>query len=130
MLPEWVDVWGDVASTYVYVANSHDGARRHSGGDADPVRMREHARLRAAPRGDTAAQRTFRARQTGGVRQRRHEAREVMRFTVDYARQFKRLGDQVALKPISERAPRSRYSTGGSAGKARFSGHLSRDHRI
>jgi Domain of unknown function (DUF932) len=54
------------------------------------------------------AQRTFKCRHTGGLRQRLHEARRVMELTLDYARQFKALGDQLALAPLSERALRRR----------------------
>jgi hypothetical protein len=54
------------------------------------------------------AQRTFRCRHTGRLHTRLHEARRVMRLTINYAEQFKRLGDRLALEPISEAALRTR----------------------
>jgi Domain of unknown function (DUF932) len=54
------------------------------------------------------AQRTFKCRHTGGLHQRLHEARRVMQITIDYAEQFKRMGDRLALEPITERALRTR----------------------
>jgi Domain of unknown function (DUF932) len=47
------------------------------------------------------ALRTFRFRHTGGLQARLHEARRVMQLTVNYAEQFKRLGDRLALEPIT-----------------------------
>jgi phage/plasmid-like protein (TIGR03299 family) len=108
-LPKWAEVGGDTTGTYVYVANSHDGSLAITAA-VTPVRIvcanTLGFALRRAESAD--AQRTFRARHTGGLHTRLHEAREVMRITLDYARQFKRLGDQLALEPISERALRTR----------------------
>jgi phage/plasmid-like protein (TIGR03299 family) len=108
-LPEWVEVGGDRVGGYVYVANAHDGSMAVTAA-VTPVRIvcantLGYALSRAAG-GD--AQRTFRFRHTGGLHTRLHEARRVMQITIDYAEQFKRLGDRLALEPITERALHTR----------------------
>jgi phage/plasmid-like protein (TIGR03299 family) len=108
-LPEWVEVGGDPVGTYVYVANAHDGSMAVTAA-VTPVRIVCANPLGYALRRSEGkdAQRTFRFRHTGGLHTRLHEARRVMEITVDYARQFKALGDRLALEPITERALRSR----------------------
>jgi hypothetical protein len=54
------------------------------------------------------AQRTFRCRHTARFHTRLHEAPRVMQLTVNYAEQCKRLGDRLALEPITEAALRGR----------------------
>jgi phage/plasmid-like protein (TIGR03299 family) len=108
-LPEWVEVGGDQTGTYVYVANAHDGSMAVTAA-VTPIRIvcantLGYALARAE---GVDAQRTFRFRHTGGLHARLHEARRVMQITLDYAAQFKRLGDRLALAPISERALRTR----------------------
>jgi hypothetical protein len=108
-LPEWVEVGGDATGTYVYVANAHDGSMAVTAA-VTPVRIvcantLGYALGRAE---GVDAQRTFRFRHTGGLHSRLHEARRVMQIPIDYAAQFKRLGDRLALAPISERALRGR----------------------
>ena len=49
-LPEYVELGGDPSATYIYVANSHDGSMAVTAAvDADPDRVREHARRGAPP---------------------------------------------------------------------------------
>ncbi len=108
-LPEWVEVGGDRAATYVYVANAHDGSMSVTAA-VTPVRIVCANTLGyALSRADGVdARRTFRFRHTGGLHTRMHEARRVMQITIEYAEQFKRLGDRLALEPISEPALRTR----------------------
>ena len=108
-LPEWVEVGGDQTGTYVYVANAHDGSMAVTAA-VTPVRIVCANTLGYALRRSESpgAQRTFRFRHTGGLHTRLHEARRVMQITIDYAKQFKALGDRLALEPISERALRTR----------------------
>jgi phage/plasmid-like protein (TIGR03299 family) len=108
-LPECVEVGGDQTGTYLYIANAHDGSMAVTAA-VTPVRIvcantLGYALRRSEGQG---AQRTFRFRHTGGLHSRLHEARRVMQITVDYAKQFKALGDRLALEPISERALRAR----------------------
>ena len=102
-LPEWVEIGGDQTATYVYVANSHDGTLAVTA-SATSVRIvcantlgwalqrSEHGR---------AAQRTYRFRHAGDLQLRFAEARSVMGMTIDWARRFKELGDQLAREPIT-----------------------------
>jgi phage/plasmid-like protein (TIGR03299 family) len=110
-LPEWVEVGGDRAGTYVYVANAHDGSMAVTAA-VTPVRIVCANTLGSAlSRAEGVhAPRTFRFRHTTGLhtRLRLHEARRVMQITIDYAEQFKRLGDRLALEPITERTLRTR----------------------
>jgi len=108
-LPEWVEVGGDQTGTYVYVANAHDGSMAVTAA-VTPIRIVCANTLGyALSRSEGAdAQRTFRFRHTGGLHARLHEARRVMQITMDYAEQFRRLGDHLALEPITERALRTR----------------------
>jgi phage/plasmid-like protein (TIGR03299 family) len=108
-LPGWIEVGGDRAGTYVFVANAHDGSMAVTAA-VTPIRIVCANTLGyALSRADGAdALRTFRFRHTSGLHTRLHEARRVMQITIDYAEQFKRLGDRLALEPISERALRSR----------------------
>jgi phage/plasmid-like protein (TIGR03299 family) len=108
-LPDWVDEGGDRSGTYLYVANAHDGSMAVTAA-VTPVRIVCANTLGyALSRADGFdALRTFRFRHTGGLHGRLHEARRVMQLTVNYAEQFKRLGDRLALEPISEAALRAR----------------------
>jgi phage/plasmid-like protein (TIGR03299 family) len=108
-LPNWVEVGGDQGGTYLYVANAHDGSMAVTAA-VTPVRIVCANTLGyALSRADGVdALRTFRFRHTGGLQARLHEARRVMQLTVNYAEQFKRLSERLALEPISERALRGR----------------------
>jgi phage/plasmid-like protein (TIGR03299 family) len=112
-LPDWVEVGGDRSGTYLYVANAHDGSMAVTAA-VTPVRIVCANTLGyALARADRVdAPRTFRCRHTGRLHTRLHEARRVMQLTVGYAQQFKRLGDRLALEPISEAALRSRVLDG------------------
>jgi hypothetical protein len=50
------------------------------------------------------ARSVYRVRHVGDPTRQLHEARAVLDLTVDYYRQFKALGDRLALEPMSERA--------------------------
>ncbi|MEJ7803892.1 MAG: DUF932 domain-containing protein, partial [Candidatus Limnocylindria bacterium] len=104
-LPEWVEVGGDETAMYVYVANSHDGTLAVTAA-ATSVRIvcanTLGWALRKSDHGEAAA-RTFRFRHTGDLQVKFDEARQVMGMTLNYARQFKALGDQLAREAITER---------------------------
>lgn len=101
-LPEYVEVGGDTTATYVYIANSHDGSMAVTA-TVTPIRIVCANTLGMALRAADASERTHRVRHTSGLDLRMHEAREVMGMTVNYAQQFKELGDQLALKPFSDK---------------------------
>jgi phage/plasmid-like protein (TIGR03299 family) len=104
-MPEWVEVGGDDTAMYVYVANSHDGTLAVTAA-ATSVRIvcanTLGWALRKSDHGEAAA-RTFRFRHSGELQVKFDEARRVMGMTLDYARQFKALGDRLAREPITPR---------------------------
>jgi hypothetical protein len=53
--------------------------------------------------GLSRARRTYSIRHTEKLQTRLIEARRVLELTVDYARQFKQLGDELALQPFTDR---------------------------
>ena len=105
-LPEYVELGGDLAATYVYVANSHDGSMAVTAA-VSPIRIvcanTLGAALRQSEHG-VAAQRTFRFRHTGNLQTKFAEARQVLGMTINYQKQFKELADRMACEPIAERA--------------------------
>lgn len=56
--------------------------------------------MRRSEHGD-GAQRTFRFRHTGNLQAKFAEARHVLGMTIDYAAQFKQLGDRLARQSIT-----------------------------
>ena len=102
-LPEYVELGGDLAATYIYVANSHDGSMAVTAA-ATPIRIvcanTLGAALRQAEHGANA-QRTFRFRHTDNLQTKFADARQVLGMTIDYEKQFKALADRLALEPIS-----------------------------
>jgi phage/plasmid-like protein (TIGR03299 family) len=104
-LPEWVEVGGDQTAVYVYVANSHDGSLAVTAAVSDVRIVCANTlawALRKSDRGE-AAQRVFRFRHTGDLQVKFAEARDVMGMTLDYAKQFKLLGDRLASQRITAR---------------------------
>ncbi|MGZ6668917.1 MAG: DUF932 domain-containing protein [Solirubrobacteraceae bacterium] len=105
-LPEYVELGGDPAATYIYVANSHDGSMAVTAA-ATPIRIVCANTLGAARRQaehGTGAQRTFRFRHTGNLQTRFAEARQVLGMTIDYQKHLKAIADRLALQRISQAA--------------------------
>jgi phage/plasmid-like protein (TIGR03299 family) len=95
-VPEYIEVGGDQVGNYLYVANSHDGSMAVTA-SVTPVRIVCANTLGAAlRRSDVNAQRTFKFRHTGNLQNKFDEARKVMGITINYAEQFKVLGDRLA----------------------------------
>jgi phage/plasmid-like protein (TIGR03299 family) len=88
-LPDHITVGGDEVRPYVVLSAWHTGT--------GAIRARALERARAV----------YRVRHVGDPTGQLHEARAVLGLTVEYYRQFQRLGDQLALEPMSERALRS-----------------------
>ena len=105
-LPEYIELGGDRAATYIYVANSHDGSMAVTAA-VTPIRIvcanTLGAALRQAEHG-VGARRTFRFRHTGNLQAKFAEARQVLGMTINYEKQFKALADRLAREPISEPA--------------------------
>jgi phage/plasmid-like protein (TIGR03299 family) len=102
-LPEHVELGGDRATTYVYVANSHDGSMAVTAA-ATPIRIVCANTLGAAlyrSEHGVEARRTFRFRHAGDLQAKFAEARAVLGMTINYERQFKTLADRLALSHIT-----------------------------
>lgn len=100
-LPEFVEVGGDEISTFLYVANSHDGSLAVTAATT-PVRIVCANTLGLALRqSERNAARTYKFRHTGDLQLKFEEARQVIGMTVNYEKQFKELGDQLALLRFS-----------------------------
>jgi phage/plasmid-like protein (TIGR03299 family) len=100
-VPEYVELGGDQAATYLYVANSHDGSMAVTAA-VTPIRIVCANTLGMALRAaDSAAERTFRFRHTGNLQTKFAEAREVLGMTINYSQQFKVLADKLALQRMS-----------------------------
>ncbi len=102
-VPEYIEIGGDQAATYLYVANSHDGSMAVTAA-VTPIRIvcanTLGAALRNAEHG-AHANRTFRFRHTGNLQAKFAEARDVLGMTLNYQEQFKLLADRLAREPIT-----------------------------
>jgi phage/plasmid-like protein (TIGR03299 family) len=98
-LPDHVSAGGDEIRPFVVVSAWHTGTGAIRA-MTTPVRAVWANTVRAALE---RAQAVYRVRHVGEPTGQLHEARRVLGLTVDYYRQFARLGDRLALAPISER---------------------------
>lgn len=96
-LPEFVEVGGDQTATYIYVANSHDGSLAVTAA-VTPIRIVCQNTLGLALR---AAKQSYKFRHVGDLQEKFDEARQVLDLTLDYERQFKSLGDELARRSMS-----------------------------
>lgn len=102
-LPEWIEIGGDQAATFVYVTNSHDGTMAVTAA-ATTVRIvcantLNYALMRSES--GKHADRVFKFRHTGNLAVKFEEARKVMNMTVDYSKAMKSLGDTLAAKTMT-----------------------------
>ena len=103
-IPDWVEVGGDPIGQYAFISNSHDGKSSVLAA-MTPVRIVCMNTLGAAlGRAKGAdAQRTYTLRHLGNMSAKLAEARNVMDVTINYYKQFKDVGDKLALAKITER---------------------------
>lgn len=101
-VPEYIEVGGDPTAQYVFFMNAHDG-KASCISAVTPVRIVCANTLGWAVSKAEASQRTYTVRHTGDISSKIHEARRVMSITVDYYKQFKQMGDELALEPMSQR---------------------------
>lgn len=101
-LPDHITVGGDEVRPYVVLSAWHTGTGAIRA-MTTPVRAVCNNTVRLALE---RARAVYRVRHVGDPTGQLHEARAVLGLTVDYYRQFQRLGDQLALEPMSERALR------------------------
>jgi phage/plasmid-like protein (TIGR03299 family) len=102
-LPDYIQVAGDDVSQYVFISNAHDG-KSSCLVSVSPIRIVCANTLGWAINKAKQGQRTYTVRHTGNISAKLHEARNVMGITIDYYKQFKELGDQMALTQFSERS--------------------------
>jgi phage/plasmid-like protein (TIGR03299 family) len=101
-LPEHITVGGDEIRPYVVLSAWHTGTGAIRA-MTTPVRAVCNNTVRLALERASAV---YRVRHVGEPTGPLHEARAVLGLTVDYYRQFQRVGDRLALEPMSERALR------------------------
>lgn len=103
--PDSIEVGGDQVRRFLYTRLDHTGSGamqtmctnvRVQCANTDRMAVQE-ARLRDG---------IYRVRHIGDTRQRILEAREALTLSVDYSRQFKRLGDRLARQKMTEKALR------------------------
>ena len=97
-LPEWIEVGGDHVERYCLVTTGHDGAHGIKAA-VTPIRVVCQNTLTW---GLEAAARVYAVRHAGDMTGKLHEARRVLDITVDYYRQFKRFGDQLAGQRMTD----------------------------
>jgi phage/plasmid-like protein (TIGR03299 family) len=102
-LPEHVEVGGDAVRPYVLLMNSHDGSTAVVAATT-PIRVVCQNTLNW---GLSQARQKFSIRHTEAVTRRVHEARRVLDLSIDYYKQFKRYGDQLASERCTERQLRT-----------------------
>jgi phage/plasmid-like protein (TIGR03299 family) len=98
-LPDHITAGGDEIRPFVVVSAWHTGTGAIRA-MTTPVRAVCANTVRAAL---DRAHAVHRVRHVGDPTGQLHEARRVLGLTVDYYRQFARLGDRLALAPMSER---------------------------
>jgi phage/plasmid-like protein (TIGR03299 family) len=102
-LPEHIEVGGDPVKPFVLLMNSHDGSTAVIAATT-PVRVCCQNTLNWSL---TKARQRFSIRRTEQISRRVHEARRVLELSVDYYKQFKHTGNQLASEKCSERQLRS-----------------------
>lgn len=98
-MPEFIEVGGDLTGMFIFVTNAHDGHRSVRAA-ISPVRVVCQNTLTAAL---STAPRTHAINHIGSSSAALHEARQVLDVTINYAKQFKELGDQLASESYTER---------------------------
>ena len=101
-LPDYIQVAGDDIGQYVFIANTHDG-KSSCLVSVSPIRIVCANTLGWAISKAKSGGRTYTVRHTGNINAKLHEARNVMGVTIDYYKQFKQLGDEMALTAFTEK---------------------------
>ncbi len=97
-LPEHIEVGGDPVRPYVLLMNSHDGSTAVVAAST-PIRVVCQNTLNW---GLQRARQKYSIRHTEKIREHVHQARRVLDLSIDYYRQFKHAGDQLASERFSE----------------------------
>ncbi len=102
-LPDWITVAGDPYVQYAFISNSHDGKSSVQSA-CTPIRIVCRNTELAALRG---AKRVYSLRHMGDMSSKIAEARNVLGVTVDYYKQFAKVGDQLGLKLCGPKAQKT-----------------------
>lgn len=109
--PDWIEVGGDAVQTFLCVDTRHDG-KGAVRGVVTPVRVVCQNTLHVAI---TNAVRQFAVKHFGNPSRALADARTALGITVDYARQFKAVGDRLASERVTvdqtQRVLRQLYPT-------------------
>lgn len=98
-LPEYIDVGGDATEIFAFITNDHTGGRAVKAA-VSPVRIVCQNTLTWAL---NDAPRIYAFPHIGDPSHRLQEARDVLGMTINYAKQFKELGDRLASQKITEK---------------------------
>jgi phage/plasmid-like protein (TIGR03299 family) len=101
-LPEWIEVGGDETAMFVYVVNSHDGSMAVTSSATDVRIVCNNTLTWALNKSEARAERTYKFRHMGDLQIKFDEARRVMGMTLNYAEQFKKLGDRLAQVRVTK----------------------------
>lgn len=103
-VPKSVTVGGDEVRTYIYVRTRHDGTGALW---VWPTSVRvvcaNTDRMAIEEAGGNNSPTIFKVRHVGSQSERVAQAREALQLTLDYAKQFKKLGDRLAKQKETER---------------------------
>jgi phage/plasmid-like protein (TIGR03299 family) len=97
-LPGHIEVGGDPVRSYVLLMNSHDGSTAVIAAST-PVRVVCQNTLNW---GLARARQRYSIRHTEKIREHVHQARSVLELSIDYYKQFKQTGDQLASQRFTE----------------------------
>jgi phage/plasmid-like protein (TIGR03299 family) len=97
-LPGHIEVGGDPVRSYILLMNSHDGSTAVIAAST-PVRVVCQNTLNW---GLARARQRYSIRHTEKIREHVHQARSVLELSIDYYKQFKQTGDQLAGQRFTE----------------------------
>ena len=98
-LPDHIEVGGDPVRPHVLLTSSHDGSTAVIAATT-PVRVVCQNTLTASL---SRARQRFSIRHTAGITRRVHEARRVLDLSINYYKQFRTVGNQLASERCTER---------------------------
>ena len=97
-LPQHIEVGGDPVRPYVLLMNSHDGSTAVIAAST-PVRV---VCMNTLNWGLQRARQKYSIRHTEKIREHVHQARRILDLSIDYYKQFKHTGDQLASERFTE----------------------------
>ena len=97
--PDWIEVGGDVIDQYLGIRAGHDGKTAITAA-VTPIRWVCNNTVTI---GIKTARATYTIRHIGDPSGQLHEARAALGITVDFYKQFKKFGDELATQKFTER---------------------------